>query len=166
VSGAHVLACAEGSLRVHSLSGDGVKSDPKEVLGFYVCPTVGRMRLLATSGISIFARSPCLPAAGHKREAVSGARVLACAPGSERNRKHSSSITPAAIGATLITCRRVQDSGIRVWGLGNKALDRRKAHHLSRVFTLPNIGVPHYIGVPHRVTCPYQGSSITGVLRL
>ena len=37
-----------------------------------------------------------------------GARVLACAAGSERKRKHSSSITPAAIGARLITCIMAQ----------------------------------------------------------
>ena len=29
-------------------SGDGVNFDPKEVLGPYVCPTVGRIELLAT----------------------------------------------------------------------------------------------------------------------
>jgi len=34
-------------------SDDEVKIDPKEILGSYVCPTVGRMSLLATWGMGL-----------------------------------------------------------------------------------------------------------------
>ena len=38
-------------LKGYPLSGDGVKTDPEEVLGSYVCPTVERTNMLANLGI-------------------------------------------------------------------------------------------------------------------
>ena len=45
-----VLCSQSGRHSLYASSGDGVKIDPIEVLGFYVCPTVGHMSLLATKG--------------------------------------------------------------------------------------------------------------------